>query len=61
MKAKKIIITTAALAVAGAGVTGLIMNSKQAKIKRFKKRAGMMIYNIGTAMRVLSCQCIEDQ
>ena len=61
MKKTKIWILIAAIVAAGASITGLVLNTKQARIKRFKKRAGMMVYNIGTALRILSCQCIDEQ
>jgi hypothetical protein len=61
MKKAKILILIAAVVAAGASVTGLVLNTKQAKIKRFRKKAGMIVYNIGTALRILSCQCIDEQ
>lgn len=61
MKSTKVLLMIAAAFAILAGVAGLVMGSKRAKVNRFRKKAGMMVYNIGTALRILSCQCMDEQ
>ncbi len=56
MMGKKILITTVALAAAGVGVAGILMNTKQARTRRMLKKTGKAMYTIGTMLRTLSCQ-----
>ena len=56
MGKKILIITGAAVLLAGASATGLILTSKKAKMRRFVKRTGRTMYNVGTMLQALSCQ-----
>ena len=54
MMAKKIWIISGATIAAVAGVLGIAMNTKQAKMKRFTKRVGKTMYTLVSVMRALS-------
>lgn len=56
MGKKIFIISSAALILAGAGATGLILTSKKAKMRRFAKRTGRTMYTVGSMLQALSCQ-----
>ncbi|MBQ8409731.1 MAG: hypothetical protein IJY39_12805 [Clostridia bacterium] len=56
MKGMKMIITAAALMAAGAGTAGILMNTRQAKMKRVVKKAGKAMYTVGSMLQTLSCQ-----
>ncbi len=54
MMAKKIWIISGAAIAAVAGVLGIAMNTKQAKMKRFTKRVGKTMYTLGSVMCAVS-------
>ena len=56
MGKKIFIISSAAVLLAGASATGFILTSKKAKMRRFVKRTGKTMYNVGTMLQALSCQ-----
>ena len=56
MYKKIIIISGAAILLAGVGTAGAILTSKKAKMRRFAKRAGKTMYSIGTMLQALSGQ-----
>ena len=58
MGKKIVLISGAAIVLAGAGATGLILTSKKAKMRRFVKRTGKTMYTVGTMLQALSCQGI---
>ena len=56
MGKKIFLISSAAVLLAGASATGLILTSKKAKARRFFKRTGRTMYNVGSMLQALSCQ-----
>ena len=58
MKMKKIWIGLGIVA-AGIGAASAIVGSKQSKAKRVKKKIGMIFYNAGTVMRIISGYFLE--
>ena len=56
MGKKIFIISGAAVLLAGARATGLILTSKKARMRRLVKRTGRAMYNVGTMLQALSCQ-----
>ena len=59
MKGIKFLIGTAAVAAVGAGATGLILNTKKAKMRRTAKKVGKIMYSVGNVLQTLSCQSCE--
>ncbi len=59
MRAKNILITTAALLAAGAGTASILMNTKKARMKRLARKTSKAMYTAGTVLRTLSCQAEE--
>jgi hypothetical protein len=56
MKGIKILIGATALAAIGAGAAGILMNTKKARRRRMAKKTGRLMYAVGNALQVLSCQ-----
>ena len=59
MKKKKTLVVIAVVA-AVLGAVGAVIGSKQSKAKRIKKKMGMIFYNAGTVMRIISGHFLED-
>lgn len=60
MKGIKILIGATALAAVGAGATGILLNTRRARMMRMAKRAGRIMYAVGGMLQTLSCQGCED-
>ena len=60
MSGKNIVLISAAIAAAGAGTAGIVLNSKKMKLKRMAKRTSNALYTAGTVMRALSFQVNTD-
>ncbi len=56
---KKIWLIAGAAAAVGLGTAGILANTKQAKTRRVMKKAGAVMYTVGTMLRTLSCQVAE--
>lgn len=60
MKGIKFLIGAAAIAAVGAGTAGILANTRRARMKRLAKKAGKVMYAVGNALQILSCQGCED-
>ena len=60
MKGMKILIGATAVAAVGAGTAGILLNTRRAKMMRLVKRTSRIMYTVGNALKVLSCQGIEE-
>ena len=59
MKGIKILIGATAVAAVGASTAGILLNTRRAKMMRLIKRTSRIMYAVGNALRVLSCQDLE--
>ncbi len=57
---KKILIIAGASIAALLGTLGLVKNSKKMKARRTVKRISNTMYNMGTILRLLSCQVAQS-
>ncbi len=54
-----IIASVAAVIAVTLTTIGIMANTKRARTKRFCKKAGMIMYTIGSVMRTISCQVMD--
>jgi hypothetical protein len=59
MKGIKLLISAGALAAVGIGTTGILLNTKKARMKRAIKKTGKIMYAVGNVLQTLSCQGCE--